>query len=788
MQTITQLCGILRPGRGLSKMIAMGLIAITIVGCDSNKPQDEVRERLEAGDVAGSLELLRELISDDPENAELLYLYGRVLKDAGQPGAAEWPLRKAMEDSDWFRPAAILVASIAMRGRNLDTAISIFEEILEVDPEDIDVRLLRANACAESPRHTEEALAEVDRILEISPDEVRAYKPRVLAYLGLDQPEEAKLVLEELGVRLEELESGDEMRGWHCATMAIFADESGEETLAEERWASCEEEFPAHANVVEKSILFHKDRGELERALEVAERAFEVDSSQRSGYRIVVADLLRLQGRDDDAESLLKEMIGQKASGQNPAHPWLVLANHYQEVGDLVAATDSLENGLAIAEKIYGPQPDLLFLLADLMIQIDRDEEALELTRRMTVAAHRSLVRARVAHKRKRYASALDFYRETMRLWPENTYAPYHAGWVAMQIGDFDLALQNFIGSVRVEGETDARFQAARIMAEEGRWVSALKMLGGGGPSANARLNLYRIELLARYGEEGSGLEAAKELGKRQPRVFGRAVEVATNEWGRSDGAESAWKIVGPLVSRDFPPFVHLPILRSATTWAPGEEELELLEPLVLKAVESEPAGAFPREIEGLYLERTGAAKEAEASYRLALEAEPGRSTTLLRLARLVAEEDPQGAVVLVDRGLTDEFDAELFLAAMSALNDTQGGIGLAERALEIEPTSGRIALVLGELLERQGGPERRILRLANRALRFRVGAEAEALRDRVLPLKEADSQQGSIPQGKRDQKIASSPQFRDTQSAVHDTLIQDFSAILPICVGDTHL
>ena len=599
-----------------------------------------------AGEYAESLELLRELIAVEPDNPELLFLYGRALVDSGRVGPASWPLRKAMEDPNWFERSAMLVASIEVAGGNLENAAEIYAEILEENPDNISVRIQRANVCARSPLLTEEALAEVDRILEISPDEIGAYKPRILAYLSLNKPEEAEQAMEELAARIDEKQYDDETsRGWLCATRAIFAAESGDEPLALERWAICEKEFPTHSNVVAQSVEFHRDRGDLKRALEIAETAFAADPSIESGYRILVADLLRRVGRPDDAEGLLLDAVAREDSLSRAA-ALLALTEHYKAVGDLVAAAESLERGLILTEKSAGPQPDLLFALADLLIQIGDEERALELTKQMTVAAHRALVRARVAHERKHYAKALKLYEETTRLWPENPYAPYHAARAAMSAAQFDRAFTSFLLAIRVEdAATDARCRAGQLMDAEGKSVAAVEMLAGGRTGTNPDCELLLIEIVARRKGPAAASKRASRMSQDHPTYFGRAI-AAVAKGAREQGNNfGAWKIVELLLSQDFPPITQLPILQAAVESAPGDEELALVRPLIERAVESDPNSAFIRSIEGMYFERSGALDQAKASYRLALEAEPNRISSLLRLARITTASEPQGAI-----------------------------------------------------------------------------------------------------------------------------------------------
>jgi len=712
---------------------------MTLAGCNENDPVRKAREQMAEGNVEDSLELLRDLIESEPDNPELLFLYGRVLVDAGQLAPASWPLRKAMNDPIWFERAAVVLASIEVGGGNLENAAEIYAEILEKNPDNIGVRVQRANVCARSPRLGEEALAEVDRILEIAPDEIGAYKPRIVAYLGMNMPEEAEQAMEDLAVRIDEEEYDDfDGRAWLCATRAIFADEKGDEPLARERWAACEKEFPAHSSVVAQSVEFHGGRGDLKRALEIAEAAFDVDPSVDSGYRIIVADLLRKDGRPDEAALLLNDAVANTESLERAA-ALLSLTEHYKAVGDLAAAAESLERGLILTERIAGPQPDLLFALADILIQIGDAERALELTQQMTVAAHRSLVRARVAHERKRYGKAIKLYEETTRLWPQNPYAPYHAGRAAMSIAQFDFAFDSFLLSVRVDdAATDARCRAGQLLDAEGKTNSAIEMLSGARTGTNPICELLLIEILARTRNPATAYGRAKRMSQDHPAYFGQAVAAAAKGMRERGDMQGAWKIAEPLLSLGFPPISDLPILQAAVESAPGEAELALVKPLVENAVKTDPNSAFVRTIEGIFFERSGMSDQAGSSYRLALEAEPNRVSTLLRLARFSAASDPAGSIELVERALAEQststqpFDTELFLAVIAELPESSGVETLLQSALDLAPVSGSIAFRLGTMLEASGADAERIIGLSRRAIRFGQGEEAVDLRDRA--------------------------------------------------------
>ncbi len=721
--------------------VFLGAFVVASSGCGPGDPVQEVREEIAAGELESSLDSLRELLAEDPDDSELLYLYGLVLTRMGQPGLAEWPLRKAMADPVWLVRAAKLAASVEMAGGNFENAAELYARVLEADPDDIAVRILRANACARSPQLFEEALAEADRILERNPDELGAFKPRILAYLGMNDPENANRVMEELGRRIEASEDSDDpIRGWYCATMAIFASDSGDMELAKERWAECEEKYPSNPNVVMKSVEFHKQQGELDRALEVAEAAFSGDAENASDYRYTVAELLRLAGRPDEAEALLREVAeDEDETAIRRSSAWLALTEHFKTIGDLESAADALEHGLSITQQAVGPQPDLLFSLAELLIQIGQPDRALQLTNEMTVAAHRNLVRARVAQLRKQYGRALKLYEEVTRLWPENAYAPYHAAGAALAIGRFDRAFQNYLLSIRVDdGATDARSRAARLLAAEGRFETAIEMLVTGKGPRTPDAELYLIEILARARGATAGVNAAHQLGRKQRNRFGLAIEAVVRARGEADDRESVWHVLEPLLTEKLPPVNLIPILRAGLDWA-NDDRIEALRPLVTEAAASNPESADAQEIMGMLLERSGESEAAAERYRKALELDPDRSATLFRLARIEASTDSDAAVELIERGLAvtesleKPLESRLFLRAVSAIGDAGPVPALLERALASDPANGAVAFRLAKVLEDRDARPDRIVALANRAIRFQAGGEeAVALRDRA--------------------------------------------------------
>ncbi len=739
-RTITQVSTVLRKLPPICIVIVAILSASFIVGCEASDPVQEVRDQVATGQYREAIEPLRELINEHPEDMELLFLYGRVLVETGQPGLAEWPLRKAQEDPDWFVRASMLIARVEQSGGNAENAAETYAKILEANPDNMDVRIKRANVLARSPRLLHQALEEVDRILEIDPTQLSAFKPKILAYLGLNQPDDAERVLLELGERIEaEQPEGDPIRGWHCATMAIFADDKGEEELARERWLECTEKYPTHENVVGKATEFYRKHEELEKALKVVQVAFDSGATDDSGYRLVMAGLLRQLDRADEAEALLIEGTEQAKTQVGQSAALLALAEHYKTVGDLQAAAETLEKGLAFTQKFAGAQPDLLFALADLWVRLGEDDRALALTSKMTVAAHRALVRGAVAHNRKEYSKAVKLYDEATRLWPENPFGPYYGAQAALALGQVDRAFEGFLLSIRIaEAKTDARTRAAQILFAERRYTTALEMLATTRVPPSLQSQLLGLQTTARSRGAEAALQFANKFSGRHPEHFGTAIAVAAEGVGaRGDGGE-AWAVVEPFLSLGFPAHNHLPILLAAVDWARTDEQLAVVEPLVGPALEASPDSALAKTIEGAFLARTGQPKEAKASYRSALEIDGEAVSTLFRLADLIAGSDSARSLELLSLGLEqpvaldEAVQTRIFLSAAVQLLDSPGIEDVLWSALERTPTSGRIAFQLATVLNEEGEEASEIARLLRRAVRFKVGKDAVALRAEI--------------------------------------------------------
>jgi tetratricopeptide (TPR) repeat protein len=204
------------------------LVCLALAGCDEVDPLEAIRQQQAAEDFEASLEPLRELLATRPDDAEANFLYGRALVFTQRPSLASWSLRKAMKDPEWLVPAGSQLAFAALAARDFNEVIEITGRILEREPENVWALLMRANAQAHWKKDPELALADANRVLELDPDKIEAFEPRILALLDLGRVEEASEELAQAGRRLVELGTSEDVLAWHCSTTAAFEQASGD--------------------------------------------------------------------------------------------------------------------------------------------------------------------------------------------------------------------------------------------------------------------------------------------------------------------------------------------------------------------------------------------------------------------------------------------------------------------------------------------------------------------------------------------------------------------------------
>jgi tetratricopeptide (TPR) repeat protein len=721
------------------RALAAGLlVCLALAGCNEVDPLEAIRQQQAAGDFGGSIEPLRELLATRSDDPEADFLYGRALAFTQQSNLAMWSLRRAMKDPEWLVLAGLQLAFLALDGRDFNEVVEITGRVLEREPENVTALLMRANAYAHWKKDPELALADADRVLELNPDTLEAFEPRILALLDLGRLEEASEALAEAGRRLVELEAGEGVLAWHCSTTAAFEHESGDLERARETWIACLDAHPTDPQVLSSAMNFYDAQGEPDRALEVLRAAFAGAPTSRT-LRVALSQRLRLTGDAAEAEAVLREATRHE-DPKLAAAAWMDLGDLRSALGEHGAAADALERALELAREAGSPSTQLLFEYADTLVLAGRLARALEVAEDLPVPAHRQLIRARVAQERRDPARALEEFDEALQLWPDNPWARYYAALAAEELGDFKRALAEFRYAVRISpGATDARTRGANLLLAQGQPNSALQMLltAQGQAPLEIEGQLLSMRLSGLLGDMSAVADSFARIEQSHPAWAGRALAVAAEGLARRAGPASALGMLATAPGVDFEDPRYAAALRALVRFSHESGEAAETRAALQTILAAHPdSGAF-QEIRGLDLELSGAPVEAvRAAYARALELEPGNARALASLGRLALGDDPEAALGFFDRAAAaDPSDPDPKLQAARALVASgklaQAGERLDGMLLE-HPFEAEAAAERARLDLERGIAKPRTLERARRAVRFGGGADDFELLSRV--------------------------------------------------------
>ena len=713
------------------------LVGPALTGCNPADPLEGIRQQQEDGDFEGSIEPLRKLLATRPDDPEVNYLYGRALSFS-QPHLAVWSLRKAMEDPAWLVPAGSQLAFLSLAGLDFNEVYKITGRILERDPENVQVLLMRANAYAHSKQNPELAIADAKRILEINPDTIEAYEPMILGLLGLGKLDEASEALAEAGRRLVELGRDEGVVAWHCATTAAFEQESGDLEKVRKTWLACLDAHPTDQDVVSSAMKFYDAQKEPDRSLEIVRAALAGAPSSRY-FRATLAQRLVAKGDTAGAEAVLQEATASK-DPDTAAAAWMDLGKFRQALGEYDAAADALERSVELVQEAGSATPQTLFEYADALVLADRLDRALEVAEDLPVPAHGHLIRGRVAQKRRDPARALAEFDEALELWPDNPWARYYTALVAEELGEFQRALEEYRNSVRIEpGATDARTRGAALLLAEGNPNGALIMLQTAIGEAPLEIEgqLLGMRVSGQLGNTTGVADFLAMVESNHPARVGQALAEAADGLARTSGPAVALSMLATAPGLDFNQPRYAAALRAVVRYSHQAGETSATRSAFEKILASDPDSSAFQDIRGLNLELSGAPHDAvRAAYTRALELAPGNPYALAGLGRLVAGEDPAAALGFFDRAAAaDPLDPAPKLAAAKALV-ASGKLAEAEQRLDAllleHPFEAEAAAERARLDLERGVATPQTLERARRAVRFGGGVDALELLSRV--------------------------------------------------------
>jgi tetratricopeptide (TPR) repeat protein len=707
--------------------LLVSLLGVVLAGCaEKEDPIAEARALHAAGKYSASLEPLRTLLSENPNEPEFNFLYGSALRQTGSPDMAIWALRKAAESPEWRFRAGLELGAAALAGQEWENALSVAGDLLEESPDEPEALLIRAQALMGKKAEPEQALADFERIIALEPQNVMAHTSRAAALISLGRVEEAAQAMAELGEIASEAGIGEAMRGTICVTQALFASERGEQEESEQLFAKCAEEFPRHPTVVEEYAGYYDARGERDRATEILRDALEARPNSGS-MRMVLSRRLIATGDFDASEALLREGIAldnPRAKGD----AWVALADHYVALGDLPAAADAFEKSL---EFVKEPTPFQTLTFADVLARSGQHDRALEVARGLENDTYRGLIESRVYYDRGEPARALERLDEILPFWPNNPGARYYAARSAEQLGNFPRAIEEYRQAIRsAPAFTEAGLRLGLIFEAAGDATSAWAAV-----SPYAEVNpadqdaaALQVRLASRYGPDQRLKSVMKRLLARPLR--GRAIAERTEFIAQVAGPEAAIEAIREIEALDLSKRQNSDALRTLLRLLARTKQLDSAFALVDAAVEADPEAAIFHVARGELAALAGRESDAKQAFARAVELDPNQADAHLGLGRLAR-----------DAGAVDEAIAHFDAAARSdvglsaAYHDaaelllSEGRGGEAEERWEAllreRPYHVKAATSLVKQRLARGELDDRTLELASRAVAFRGGEPA---------------------------------------------------------------
>jgi len=424
----------------------MLVLSIVLACVDESAPTlENVLELHAAQNFARSIPLLEEMLDATPGDRKLNRLYGIALMSIGQPVPAIWPLEKAAEKSDAPLEDVLLLGRAHLAGGSPTDARGVADRLLERAPDLLEARNLRIEANLAVLKH-EDALADIDFVLQHRPDDASALVNRANVLLLLERTEDAE---EAIAEAREALAASSARTGWaarFCALEATFTFEKGDEGHAErssESWKSCLDTYPTDALVVSSAVDFFESQQDGQLAMQALQRAAE-EAPGNVDFHIALASRLAAAGRHDEA---IQELT---AATEQPGglRAWGGLVEFYSQRKQWPEAQSAMKNYLELIRK---PSQREFVHYADLLIRAGDLDAAEEAMKNVSAPEMVSLLQGRLLVVRGQPKQALAHLEEGIRLWPDNSVARQLAAEAWEELGNYEKALSEYVEAARVD-------------------------------------------------------------------------------------------------------------------------------------------------------------------------------------------------------------------------------------------------------------------------------------------------------------------------------------------------
>lgn len=710
--------------RGLGRaLVACALAALVACGASFDERLAGVDAQHRAGEWAASIPVLRELLTEQPDDPETNRRLGLALLRSGQPTLAVWPLRRALDAPSEAVESGLLLAAALVATGNGAAAVDAADDVLRIEP--LNARALELRARAQlAERNPKQALEDAELLLEREPDHLGALDARATALVALGRNDEAEAALVAVLERARAVDSPD--AGGACAVHARFlAERLKDPARAEEAFGACLAQYPADVLGVREAVNFYVAQERPADALDVLRRAVAA-APDMLPFRVWLAERLYGVGASNEADALLAATTERL----DDARAWRARAELERRSGHPEQALASFERALERADE--AERDSLRFSSADLLVDLGRLEQAEALGAELSTEVYRDLITGRILLARGDAAGALAAFESGLALWPNNAGARYLAGRAAASLGDYERAMAEYLEAERADPRaSDAAAELARIHLRFGRSGDAPLALEfarrhvwshpadptGYRLVAAAALELERFELARER------LAVAEQLAGADPALRAQVVVERAGVERAATGPDAAARVIEES-GLDLTDAAAEPALRvlvddliAAGRSADAEARIDAL-----------PESAYAHDVRARSLDRMGAdAAAVRAELERAVELDPGYAPALAGLALLaVARGESGAAIALYDRAAEADDPSSDFAYAAAQLELAAGRDAAAEARLRViverHPDHAAACNDLAWLLAEQGRDLDRALALARRAARLEPG------------------------------------------------------------------
>jgi tetratricopeptide (TPR) repeat protein len=719
----------LRPGAQSGAGLLAAALLVAGFGCSRDDPLERARAFQARGANEEVVEELRTYLAKHPDHPEANFRLGVAFYDLGRPVEAIFPLRKAAASEEYSLEGGLRFAAALFATDNNEQALAALDRVLELQPDNLGALTLRAEANLRLHRG-EPALEAAARLVALQPEQLlwRLLRAKALAESErLDEADEAfgQLIDADWGRNTQGAENA-------CLARAHFLREQREapdETL--EALQVCVERHPRSLQIPLQGAVLLDEIERVEDAMALLRAALERNPGA-PGLRQALAQRLVANDRLEEAEALLAA----QAEADEGVESWLALSTLRRQAGNLEGG---LEAAVSARESATADSSRELAILveAELLVDLGRVDEAEQVSRELEDELYRNVIRGRLAHARGAPEPALEFYSKALPYWPDNYGLRVYAALAALDLGRDSRAMEELQEATR-QGptETDAALWLARLYFVRGDYQAAYEMAqrhiaqrGVNGPEGH----FLAAQALQYSGRLEESLRVLDNLAERRDGEFAAQAYAETGRvLTRSRGAEAGLAALTAFVEErqlDLTEPRNEPLLwqiaQSLVDLGRYEEGLRLVDGLLAQQAEAPALLAFRGRLELL----AGQREAADASFARALELDLNNAPALAGRSHLLrARGDAEGALEWMERAVAAAPDVPdyPYMAARLSLDrgDTEEGTERLERVLRRHPGFAPAANDLAWQLAVEGRDLERAEALARLAQRMQPGPE----------------------------------------------------------------